>query len=234
MNSLLSSFFSLFYPRLCAVCDNTLVTGEKYICTRCRHDFPDSHGRHTRLELLFSEVCRIGQVSSLFYYKRESSYKQLIYAVKYHGNMKLGFFLGEMLGKRLKGIPVEIILPVPLHPRRQRERGFNQSGLIARGVSSVLQLPVREDVLRRVRDNISQTRMKPAERAKNVEGIFSVDAPDCLENKHVLLVDDVTTTGATLYNCLKALGTVPGIRVSVACLARAGSSGTSRGRYSRV
>jgi ComF family protein len=221
MNARLSSLLALLYPPSCVACEEVLVTGEEYLCTRCRRDFPRDHASHAELELTFAGACRVGAFHSLFRYRRESRYKNLVYDVKYRGNARLGVFLGRMLGETLAGkTDAAIILPVPLHPRRRRERGFNQSACIARGIASVLQLPVREDLLRRVLDNPSQTGLAPGERATNVENIFAVVAPGELAGKHVLLVDDVVTTGATVSSCLRELAAVPGIRVSVACLAR--------------
>ncbi|MDR2131110.1 MAG: ComF family protein [Odoribacteraceae bacterium] len=218
----LAPVLALFYPSTCVVCEDVLVSGEEYICTRCRRDLPYSYAGHPELELKFAGVCRIDPVYSLFHYHRESRYKNLIYNIKYYGNKNLGVFIGKLLGEKIKGkVAAEIILPVPLHRKRERKRGFNQSAQIARGISSVLHLPVREDVIRRVCNNPSQTGLNSGERTKNVENIFAIEARELLAGKHVLLVDDVVTTGATLTSCLKELGTVPGIRVSVACLAYA-------------
>jgi ComF family protein len=223
MKTIFASLLDLFFPPLCAACEGALAGGERFICTRCRHDLPFSHGSHVDAGLKFMATCPVGPVYSLFYYHRESHYRRLVHAVKYYDNKRLALFLGEMLGERIAGkVSAGFILPLPLHPARERERGFNQSMRLARGVASVLRLPVREDVLRRVRDNPSQTRLTPGERVKNVENIFAVNEPESLAGSEILLVDDVLTTGATINSCLKELSRIPGVSVSVACLARAG------------
>jgi ComF family protein len=225
MKGYLPALLDLFYPPACVVCEEVLATGERYICTGCRYGFPHDPAEHARLAVKFDEACRVGVVYALFRYDRESRYRNLIHAVKYHGRKKLGIFLGEMLGERIQGkVEAGVIHPMPLHPRRERARGFNQSALIARGVATVLQLPVLENVVTRVVDNPSQTGLNADARSRNAENIFALNKPGLLDGKHVLLVDDVITTGATVTSCLKALGTVPGIRVSVACLAHAGAN----------
>ncbi|MDR1274425.1 MAG: ComF family protein [Odoribacteraceae bacterium] len=223
MKALFASLLDLFFPTPCVVCEEALTRGERFICTRCRHDLPFSRGNHVDVELKFMATCPMGPVYSLFHYHRESRYKNLVHAIKYHDNKRLAIFLGEVLGERIDGkVSAGIIVPLPLHPSRERERGFNQSARLARGISSVLRLPVREDVVLRVRNNPSQTRLAPDERAKNVANVFAVKEPEALAGSEILLVDDVLTTGATIGSCLKELSRVPDVRVSVACLARAG------------
>ncbi|MDR0543801.1 MAG: ComF family protein [Odoribacteraceae bacterium] len=225
MRGWLSSLVSLLYPPSCAVCGEVLVAGEEFICTRCRHDLPHDRGEHGDLELKFAGACRITPMYALLRYRRKSPFRLLVLKMKYRGNRKLGVFLGKMIGERIKGkFAAEMIVPVPLHPKRQRQRGFNQSALLASGIAPVVHLPVREDVIRRVVNNRSQTGLSPGERARNAERLFEVTAREALEGKHVMLVDDVVTTGSTITDCLRALGSVPGIRVSVVCLSRAGLS----------
>ncbi|MDR2414456.1 MAG: ComF family protein [Odoribacteraceae bacterium] len=223
MNPYLSAFLSLFYPPTCAVCDEALVTGEECICTRCLYNLPYYHASLADLELKFADECRIGPMHALLHYHRESPYRELVRDIKYRENKRLAIYLGKLFGEKLKGkVAADMIIPLPLHPRRQRARGFNQSTRIARGIASVMQLPVREGLIRRVINNPTQTKLNPAERAMNATGLFAVTNPGALEGKHILLVDDVVTTGATIASCLKELGPIPGIRVSVVCLARAG------------
>lgn len=202
---------NLFYPPLCVVCGRDLVRGEHYFCTGCVADFP------------VAEDSCLGErkIYSLFYYSKYSPYRQLIYDVKYRSHRLLGRYLGRMLGGKLAGrCEADCIVPVPLHPKRERERGFNQSLEIARGVSEVTGMEVMEDVVVRVRNNVSQTGKSVAERRENVEDIFRVKNGARIRGRHVLLLDDVITTGATIGACLHALEGEEGTVFSLGCLAK--------------
>lgn len=214
----------LFYPETCGVCGESLVKDEKYLCTSCLADFPLADrdfplGRKV-LEH-FEESCRPRELFVLFYYNKFSPYKNLIYLVKYRSQRELGVYLGRMLGKQMLGkCEADCIIPVPLHKKREKQRGFNQAREIARGISEVTGIPLRDDVLFRVKNNVSQTGKNAAERLKNVENIFELRNPAAIRGKHILLVDDVITTGATLGACLQKLALVPGVRFSLGCLAQ--------------
>lgn len=218
----LSAFVDLLYPRLCAVCDTVLVTGERHICSRCLYNLPLDEEEHDDLILQFGELREIKAVYSLFRYHRFGKYRNLIYAVKYRSNKELGVMLGEMLGQRIPPeTKIDVLLPLPLHPKREKERGYNQADLIARGISNVLGIPLERNVVSRVTNNPSQTGLTREERAKNVQHIFRLHEVSRLAGRHVLIVDDVITTGATLASLLTELSEVPELEVSVACLARA-------------
>ncbi|MDR1414567.1 MAG: hypothetical protein LBI96_02045 [Odoribacteraceae bacterium] len=217
----LEGILDLLYPRMCLVCRKVPVSDTAYICTRCNHYFPFSFRNHVKLELALMLVCPMGPIYSLMSIDRDSPYMQLVYAVKYHDMPRLAKFLGEMLGRRIEGkVSADFIVPMPLHPRRKRKRGFNQCTRVAGGISAVLHLPVREGVVRRTRNNPTQTKLNKGERARNVENLFVVDNPESLAGSRILLVEDVLTTGATISSCLKALNCIPDVVVSVACLAR--------------
>lgn len=222
--SFLYALIDLLYPRLCVVCRKCLTRGEHFLCTSCLYDFPFSDLRFSsEQELLacFDEDCRPGRLYSLFYYNKYSDYKNLIYAIKYRSKKELGVFLGKMLGKQLYGkTNVDGIIPVPLHPEREKKRGFNQSYQIALGISEVLQVGVWDKVIARVRNNASQTGLEPEERQRNVENIFELLAPECVSGKHLLVVDDVITTGATIRSCIRVLAEAGNVRFTLACLAR--------------
>lgn len=174
-----------------------------------------------------SGVCIVKGGYSLFYYDKNSNYKNLIHAVKYASDRKLAFFLGKMLGERIKDICMaDCIIPVPLHPRRERKRGFNQALIIAEGIASVLDIPVCANALVRVCDNVSQTGKSAMERRENVKDIFEFRNVLSPGFQHILLVDDVITTGATICSCLSAIhagfefGNRPCLDVSLASLGR--------------
>ncbi|MDR0765680.1 MAG: ComF family protein [Odoribacteraceae bacterium] len=215
-------FFFPVYLFACTACGKGLAKGEGVLCTRCLRSLPRDRDSHLEIELLFAGECRIDPLFALFQHHRASRHRRLVHAVKYRDREQLGVYLGKMIGERIAGrVAAEMIVPVPLHPARQRARGFNQAARLARGIAEVLHLPTREEVIRRVIDNPSQTGLNPGERMANVERVFAVTDREALEGKHLLLVDDVITTGATIASCLHELGSIPGIRVSVACLSRA-------------
>lgn len=220
----LSALLDLFYPRLCEVCGSVLVQGENYLCTSCLADFPfvDEDFVTDRGVLdNFNEHFRPEALHALFYYNKYSDYKNLVYRVKYHSNRKLGVYLGRMLGQKIiHRCQADCVVPIPLHPRRERERGFNQAREIARGVCEVLGVELLDNVVERKCNNVSQTGKNATERLENVSGIFELRRPELIRGRHVLLLDDVITTGATVGSCLEALAAAGNVRFSLACLAR--------------
>ena len=214
----------LIYPRGCEVCGKSLVQSEKYLCTDCLADFPFVDRNFVAGEDVleqFAPACRPEQLFALFYYDKHSDYKNLVHLVKYHGYRKLGVWLGRMLGERVKSdCRADCIIPIPLHRKREKQRGFNQALEIARGINDVLHIELLEDAVERVRDNVSQTGKNAAERLKNVENIFRLICPEKVRGRHILLVDDVITTGATIGACLHALAVVEDVRFSLVCVAR--------------
>lgn len=170
----------------------------------------------------FPLLFRPSRFYSLFYYNKYSDYRRLIYAVKYRSRKELGVYLGRMLGACIpEDAGIGGIVPVPLHPRREKERGFNQAYQIALGIQEVTGLAIYSDVLVRVKDNASQTGKTSNERKENVENIFKLHDSVKVSGKHILLVDDVTTTGATLGACMLALRGAENVSFSLACVAMA-------------
>lgn len=222
--SVWTSLADLFYPPVCEVCGGSLVRSEQYLCTACLADFPftdeDFDTGKNVLEQ-FDEGCRPEKLYSLFYYNKYSPYKQLIYQVKYQSYRQLGVYLGRMLGERIAATcRADCIVPVPLHKKRERERGFNQSLEIAKGVREVLNIEIFDDVVCRVQNNVSQTGKNASERLKNVENIFELRNSRKINGRHILLLDDVITTGATIGSCLRVLAGAGDVRFSLGCLAR--------------
>lgn len=219
MRDWLFSFFQLLFPRLCLVCGEALVRGEKHICTSCLVDFPYYRLGHSDLERRFLEVMPVEGIYALYVYNRDSPYRNLVYALKYKSRREVGGFLGRMLASRvLKDVRFDVIVPVPLHRKRERRRGYNQSRVIAEGIQEMLDVDIVDGLIRVV-NNPSQTKVR--ERSHNVENIFRLRDEELLRGKHVLLLDDVITSGSTIKSCLRELSRVPDIRVSVACLGRA-------------
>ncbi|MBI3134118.1 MAG: ComF family protein [Bacteroidetes bacterium] len=223
-NHLLRSTLQVIYPELCCICQANLVRGEYHVCTACAFDLPYITGNQqdvTKLSKLFWGRVTIEQVHSLFNYQKGNHVQTILHAIKYKSRPRIATHFGTVLAK---SIPADhgltCIVPVPLHPKKERKRGFNQSQAIAEGLSAVLELPLYNRYVIRNAFNESQTKFSKYDRYENVRSIFTVVKPKLLEKQHVLLVDDVLTTGATIESCAAELLTaVPGCKVSIATLA---------------
>jgi len=228
MNSLtrgLSDLVELFYPSLCVTCGDRLTSQEKYVCVQCWNDLPVTNfqqNQKNKVAQLFWGRVHIENVTAYFSYKKGSKYQQLIHSVKYKGMKELGLETGRRFGTVLSGSDnfanVDLVIPIPLHPKKQKQRGYNQSEWIARGISETLRKPVSIGNLKRNLHTSTQTRKNRYERWKNVENIFEVSEPDELATKHILLIDDIITTGSTIEACALQLLKIPSVKVSVASL----------------
>ncbi len=221
-------FLSLFLPRSCLSCGAHLVRGEEVLCTGCMLDMArtDFHLRRgNMLEQAFWGRCRVEKAAAFSVYNRGSRIRKLIHMLKYSGRKDIGTMLGSFYGSVLaeSGFmnDIDMIIPVPLDPARERHRGYNQSRCIAEGIASHCSLPVRTDILYRTGKSGSQTSRGRYERWENVEGLFAVHKPGEITGRHIVLVDDVITTGSTVEACVVALQSAPDTRVSVVALAAA-------------
>lgn len=201
----LHDFTGLLFPELCFACSRPLMGQEKYICLNCELDLPETHFgvmQGNSIEQAFWG--RIGIESATAYVKFEKGgrVQHLLHALKYNGQQNLGVYMGELMGHDVRDNVrfnvADAVVPVPLHPKKFRKRTFNQSDCLADGIAKVLGIPVLSSSLVRKIYNPTQTRKGRYQRWENVEGIFEVATPESIENKHVLLVDDVITTGSTL------------------------------------
>lgn len=223
---ILDDFLSLVFPRLCHGCGNHLLRNEKLICLECLVCIPKT-GYHmvsgNPVEQLFWGRCRIEKAAAFSYYTKGSRIRRMIHRLKYKGVRDLGPELGKLYSFILtrdgffNGI--DVIIPVPLHRSKERKRGFNQSELICRGISEVSGLPVDTESLKRISFSGSQTRKTRYERWKNVEGIFTLTDNAAVSGRHILLVDDVITTGSTIEACTSELLKAENVTVSVLALA---------------
>ncbi len=223
------SLVRLFFPRQCAVCGAILEEGEEGICLRCNIDMPRT-GYHLQadnpVEQFFWGKLPLERATAYFLYRKGSDFRHVLHRLKYEGRQDIGEVMGRFMAAELSESgffrEVDLIIPVPLHPRKQRKRGYNQSECIARGVAAVTGIPVCSNAVVRNRPNETQTRKSVYERWENVEGIFTLKDDKAVAGKHILLMDDVLTTGSTITACADALKEVPGIRISVLTLAVAG------------
>lgn len=204
--SYIKAFSRLFYPVNCASCGQALVDGESHICTVCHISLPAT-GFHRKaenpLDNLLKLRIRVDFISSFLFYDQGLSTQNLLHAIKYKGNKLLATHLGELYGNDIKhsfNYPLDFIVPVPLHRRRLRQRGYNQSEYWANGLAKSLSIPL-DYSLTRIQYTTTQTKKTRMERVKNVESAFFVNQPELLKGKSILLVDDVITTGATLEAC---------------------------------
>lgn len=225
----ISAFVGLFYPSVCAACGNSLFQWEKTVCTRCRALLPktgyEQHEGNPLAQLFYGKV-RLQAVTACYFFSKEGKVQHLIHELKYKDNPEAGVFLGQELGKTLKEAALfqglDYLIPVPLHPKREKERGYNQSLMIAQGVSETMGVPIGEGFLIRSVNTATQTHKSKEERWNNVKNIFELRHAEALKDKYVLLIDDVLTTGATLEACALRLSSVHGIRISCATAACAG------------
>lgn len=226
MKSYLRALQGLFFPDICPVCNNAKSASGGFMCAACFYDFPltryPAKPDNLVVELFWGHI-PIVQACSLFWFVHESGYRKMVHALKYYGRWQLGEKLGEWLGREMEegGLygSVDVVVPVPLHTLRRLRRGYNQAEYIAQGVAAMLERPVETRAVARSRYNKSQTQSPKEKRWENVEGIFTVRRVERLAGKHILLVDDILTTGATIISCAEAiLAAVPDCRISVATL----------------
>jgi ComF family protein len=219
------SLLNIVYPHCCAACGNVLYHNEDILCLDCYDDLPRTQF-HLNAD---NEVARIfwGRIpvinaTSFMYFTRESRYRQILHELKYHGNRQIGIEMGKLFGLELRETPfseIDLIHPVPLHRVKLRQRGYNQSELIALGMSEVMNKPFETNLITRTKRTGTQTKKSRYERWQNVKDTFHIPEPDFFCHKHVLLIDDVITTGATIEACAEALLNVEGTRISIASLA---------------
>lgn len=229
MNYLLDvfdDFLSLLFPRICYGCGCQLMRNEKLICTECYILIPrtDYHLKPDNpVVQLFWGRCKIERAAAFSYYTRDSRIKKLIHQLKYMGVKEVGYELGRIYGSILKSSVfiegIDLIVPVPLHPSKKRKRGFNQCDLIGEGLSEVTGIPLSTSLVVRIGRTKTQTRKSRYDRWINVKDIFNVTEKDQLNDKHVLLIDDVITTGSTIESCANAILQAGNTKVSVAVLA---------------
>ena len=226
LKDLWEDFLSLLFPRICYGCGNHLIKDEYLICTECYVVIPRTN-YHTMKDNLVEQIfygrCRIESAAAFSYFNKGSRIRKLIHNLKYRGVKEIGIELGKIYGRSLKSSDflngIDFIVPLPLHKSKERARGFNQSETIASGISEVADLPLITKAVARRTATSTQTKRSRIERWDNVEGIFIVKNPDLLAGKHILLVDDVITTGATMESCANEILKVEGARVSLIALA---------------
>ena len=217
------------FPRTCAVCDRRLARTEHSVCAACLSSLPrilyKGGEEHGRIERLFWGRVPIERATCALRYDSEEV-RRIVHAFKYHRQPYVARDVAEAVADELSETDffdgIDALLPIPLHRRRLRQRGYNQCDYLAKGIHNVTHIPIVKETLQRIKDNPTQTHLQLHDREQNVAGIFRVKNPQPLENKHVLLIDDVMTTGSTLLSCMQEMTKITGIRLSVFTLAYAG------------
>lgn len=219
---------NVIFSPTCMACGETLVGDEELICIECISHIPFTNFAEipdNQLELLLEGTIPHVKAASLMYFEKGEVSQKIIHDIKYNNNLRLAYRFGRLLGSSIAAShrfdDIDMIVPVPLHLFRWLKRGYNQSHQISEGLSKTFAHPVKNFVLTRKRHTATQTHKSHTERQYNVAGAFGVRHPEKLKGKHLLLVDDVITTGSTVKGCYSALSEIEGIRVSVASLALA-------------
>lgn len=222
------ALLNLFYPSLCASCREVLLKNERVVCVNCLIDMPRTlyyQDNENPVAKLFWGKLQLESAVSAFTFVKGGKIQHLMHELKYRSNTDVGELLGIELGKEILKIkeiaPVDCVIPVPLHKKKRIQRGYNQSDFIAEGTARVLECEVSYNLLKRKDFSESQTRKSKYERWENVGEVFSLTEKEKYKNKHILLVDDVVTTGATLEACCKKLEEIEGVKISIGTLASA-------------
>ncbi len=223
---MLNHLFSLVFPDVCAHCRVSLLHNERFVCSFCFgqiHFFDFPKEEEEIADRVFYGKVRVEKAFSLFYFIKGGVSQSLIHHVKYKNKAALGVYLGKLLGAAIMQHTVfqnvDVIVPVPLTKRKQRKRGYNQSEKIAKGIAAKLQKPLLADYLLRVKQKESQTQYNKFTRWQNINHCFEVNKKAQQHFKHILLVDDVITTGATLESCVRVILESGDLKVSIASLA---------------
>ncbi len=220
----ISDLIDLIFPRHCCVCGETLSRQERDICLACLYSLPKIEPHHKKeIEQTFWGKVEVERATSFMYYRKGSPYNALMHRLKYKNAPEVGIRLAEMAAKELLDSGffdgITRIVPLPLSKKKLRKRGYNQSEYIATGLSNITGIPVDTTLVKRDIANETQTHKNRDERWENVRYIFSANDCGDMENEHVLLVDDILTTGATLCSCASTLKSVSNCRISIFTLA---------------
>jgi len=238
LSALKTSLFSLFYPPVCAACGLYLEDEKKVLCEACMDGLPRAEQAATREN--GTEMCLWGEARSraaakkvmhleraaaFLFFEKDHPIQRMIHAMKYADRPEIGEVLGRQAAIEMQYADffdeIEVIVPMPLHKRRLRERGYNQSEYIARGISEVTGIPVDTTHVTRECNTPKQALQRGEERKANVADAFEVNHPEQLYHKHILVVDDLITTGETMKACIKAMRSIRGAKISVFALCKA-------------
>jgi len=225
---IISNTLHIFYPHVCTGCGSDLVHHNNLLCFKCLAVLPQTNfAQHANnpIEKIFWGRIPLAAAHSEFYFSKESLIQQLIHQLKYKNNTDIGFYLGQILGTSLlasnRFTNIDALIPLPLFLDKERKRGYNQAAIICNGVSDVLNVPVINNNVTRLKHTDTQTKKGRTKRWENVSGSFTIKDKQALSGKNLLLIDDVITTGATLEACGVIMLSISNVTVSIAALAHA-------------
>lgn len=223
---LFKDLFYVFFPERCVSCEEVLFNSEELLCTHCLHDLPFANftdEAENSVEKSFYGRVSIQTATTLLLFYKKGRVQHLIHQLKYNGIQEVGAYFGKWLGDEMKNSDrfktIEMVVPVPLHPKKLKKRGYNQVAKFGKAIAKAINAQYVEDKLIKITSTSSQTHKHRTERTQNVKEIFTLIDAKYFENKHILLVDDVITTGATLEVCCNELLKTKSIKISIATLA---------------
>ncbi len=221
-----SDFLHLIFPHNCTGCGSDIVSEEQQLCLRCTEALPSTNFFEqpgNPVEASFYGRIPVRHAAAAYYFTKDSLIQHLIFQLKYRGNKQIGSYLGMMMGREMlagnRFNDVDLLIPLPLNPKRELKRGYNQATQICQGIQTVLDKPLLEKAVVRKVYTETQTHMGRINRWQNMDGVFAVNAPEMLQGKHILMVDDVVTTGATLEACAMEILKIPQTTISIATIA---------------
>jgi len=222
LRELKEGLIHLFYPHLCEGCSKPLTKQERVLCIGCEALLPET-GHDTIADndaaMRFAGRVPFMKAASFAYFTNDGLLQHMVHGLKYNNKQDIGLYLGEHWGRRLMASGwvggIDVIVPVPLHPAKLAKRGYNQSLLIAQGISEATGIPVHDKLLLRTRNTETQTNKTRTERVNNMSGAFAIAAQKDLAGKHILLCDDILTTGATMESCAVALQAEKSVKISL-------------------
>ena len=216
------AFSNLLFPEICYSCGSDLLGIDQLLCLRCLHQLPYTRFEkwsHNPIEKIFWGRVPIEEAASLFYFTKDSIVERLLHQLKYKGRKEVGPYCGRLMGAALQQVErfkdIDAIIPLPLFSRKERQRGFNQAKLLCEGLTDLINKPIIDSVIMRIEGTETQTHKNRIERWQNMKHRFQIANDDLLKGKHVLLVDDVITTGATLESCAQELLSAENVKVSL-------------------